>query len=51
LIHVIYATDKDIGSKPNDLHNFLKGWFETIAYMRSHQAETVRIVDPIGNAQ
>ncbi len=43
MIHVIYATDKDIGSKPNDLRNFLKGWFETIAYMRSHKAETVKI--------
>jgi len=43
MIHVIYATDKDIVSKANDLRNFLMGWFETIAYMRSHKAETVKI--------
>ena len=43
MIHVIYATDKDIASKPGDLRNFLKGWFETIAFMRAHKAETVRI--------
>ncbi len=43
MIHVIYATDKDIASKPDDLRKFLKGWFETIAFMRSHKAETVKI--------
>jgi ABC-type nitrate/sulfonate/bicarbonate transport system substrate-binding protein len=43
IIHVIYATNKAIATRPNDLRNFLKGWFETIAYMRSHKAETVKI--------
>src|SRR5215475_6634904 len=33
-IHVIFATDKLIASKPEMVRNFLKGWFETIAYMR-----------------
>jgi ABC-type nitrate/sulfonate/bicarbonate transport system substrate-binding protein len=42
-IHVIFATDKLIASKPEPLRNFLKGWFETIAYMRTHKAETVKI--------
>jgi ABC-type nitrate/sulfonate/bicarbonate transport system substrate-binding protein len=42
-IHVIFATDKLIASKPEPLRNFLKGWFETIAYMRSHKAETVSV--------
>jgi len=41
--HVIYATDKDIASRPGDLRKFVKAWFETIAYMRSHKAETVKI--------
>ncbi len=43
MIHVIYATDKDIAGKPDDLRNFLKGWFETIAFMRANKAETVKI--------
>jgi NitT/TauT family transport system substrate-binding protein len=47
LIHVIYATDKDIASKPDDLSKFLKGWFETIAYMRAHKDETVKIAGPV----
>ncbi|HEY7301370.1 MAG TPA: ABC transporter substrate-binding protein [Xanthobacteraceae bacterium] len=42
-IHVIFATDKLIAGKPAALRNFLKGWFETIAYMRSHKAESVKI--------
>jgi ABC-type nitrate/sulfonate/bicarbonate transport system substrate-binding protein len=43
IIHVIFATDKVIASRPDDLRNFLKGWFETIAWMRAHKAETVKI--------
>jgi ABC-type nitrate/sulfonate/bicarbonate transport system substrate-binding protein len=42
-IHVIFATDKLIASKPGPLRNFLKGWFETIAYMRQHKTETVKV--------
>ena len=41
--HVIYATDKDIAARPDDLRKFVKAWFETIAYMRGHKAETVKI--------
>jgi ABC-type nitrate/sulfonate/bicarbonate transport system substrate-binding protein len=43
IIHVIYATNKDIASRPDDLRKFLKGWFETIAFMGDHKAETVKI--------
>jgi ABC-type nitrate/sulfonate/bicarbonate transport system substrate-binding protein len=43
IIHVIYATNKDIANRPDDLRKFLKGWFETIAYMRANKAETVKI--------
>src|SRR3954463_8398771 len=42
-IHVIFATDKAITSKPEIVRNFLKGWFETITFMRSHKAETVKV--------
>ncbi len=43
IIHVIYATNKAIANRPEDLRGFLKGWFETIAYMRSHKDQTVKI--------
>jgi ABC-type nitrate/sulfonate/bicarbonate transport system substrate-binding protein len=42
-IHVIFATDKAIATKPGTLRGFLKGWFETIDFMRKNKAETVKI--------
>src|SRR5262245_1540871 len=42
-IHVIFATEKAIAGKPAVVLNFLKGWFETIAFMRTHKADTVKI--------
>ena len=42
-IHVIYATDKVIAEKPEVVKAFLAGWFESIRFMRSHKAETVKI--------
>ncbi len=47
IIHVIFATNKDIANRPDDMRKFLKGWFETIHYMRTHKAETVKIAAPI----
>lgn len=43
IVHVIFATDKIIAADPAKLRAFLKGWFETIAFMRSNRSETVRI--------
>jgi len=48
-IHVIFATNKIIGEKPDVLRNFLKGWFETIAFMRANKAETVAIAKDVIN--
>jgi NitT/TauT family transport system substrate-binding protein len=45
--HVIFATDKAIKDKPDDLRRFLKGWFDTIAFMRGHKDETVKIAMPV----
>ncbi|MGA8610559.1 MAG: ABC transporter substrate-binding protein [Xanthobacteraceae bacterium] len=42
-VHVIYASDALIASKPEALKAFLAGWFETIAYMRDHREETIDI--------
>jgi ABC-type nitrate/sulfonate/bicarbonate transport system substrate-binding protein len=49
VVHVIYATDALIASRPDAIRGFLKGWFETIAFMRKNKAETVAIAkDAIG---
>jgi NitT/TauT family transport system substrate-binding protein len=48
-IHVIFATDKAIATKPEALRAFLKGWFETIAFMRKNKAETVAIAKDVMN--
>jgi len=45
--HVIFAADKAIGAQPEQLRRFLKGWFETIAFMRTHKEETVKIAMPV----
>jgi NitT/TauT family transport system substrate-binding protein len=39
--HVIYARDEMIDKHPDVVRAFLKGWFETAAFMRTHRAETV----------
>jgi ABC-type nitrate/sulfonate/bicarbonate transport system substrate-binding protein len=41
--HAIFATNKLIAERPEAVRAFLKSWFETIAYMRAHKAETVKI--------
>jgi ABC-type nitrate/sulfonate/bicarbonate transport system substrate-binding protein len=46
-VHVIYATNKLIASKPDAIRNFLKGWFEAIAFMRHNKAATVAIAMPV----
>jgi NitT/TauT family transport system substrate-binding protein len=49
IVHVIYATDPLIASRPDAIRGFLKGWFETIAFMRKNKTETVAIAkDVIG---
>jgi NitT/TauT family transport system substrate-binding protein len=43
IMHVIFATDTAMAQKPAALSGFVKGWFETIAYMRQHKAKSVEI--------
>ncbi len=47
IIHVIYATDKAIAERPDALRKFVKGWFDTIAFMRSHKDDTVKIAGAV----
>ena len=45
--HVIFATDNVVGSHPDIVARFLKGWFMTVAYMRTHKAESVHSIAPV----
>jgi len=47
IVHVIYATDALIASRPGAIRGFLKGWFETIAFMRKNKAATVAIAKDV----
>ena len=38
---IIYASDKIIKDNPQAVRGFVAGWFETIAYAKSHKPETV----------
>jgi NitT/TauT family transport system substrate-binding protein len=42
-IHVIFATDKAIATRPAALRAFLNGWLAAIAFMRRDKAATVAI--------
>jgi ABC-type nitrate/sulfonate/bicarbonate transport system substrate-binding protein len=44
-----YASDAEIAQHPDTLRHFLKGWFETVAYLRAHKAEAVPIMAKIIN--
>jgi ABC-type nitrate/sulfonate/bicarbonate transport system substrate-binding protein len=48
-IHVIFATDNAIATRPAALRAFLKGWFDTIAFMRANRAATVAIAMDVLN--
>jgi ABC-type nitrate/sulfonate/bicarbonate transport system substrate-binding protein len=40
-IHVIFATDKLIASRPEAVRAFLKSWLESVAYMRANKAQAI----------
>jgi NitT/TauT family transport system substrate-binding protein len=41
MLHAIFASNDMVKNHPDQIRNFLKGWFETIAYMQTHRDETV----------
>jgi ABC-type nitrate/sulfonate/bicarbonate transport system substrate-binding protein len=46
-VHVIFATDKAIATKPASLRKFLAAWFETVAFMKSNRDQTVSIAKDV----
>lgn len=47
ITHVIYARNQLIEHKPQEVEAFVKGFFATLQYMRTHKAETVDIADKV----
>jgi ABC-type nitrate/sulfonate/bicarbonate transport system substrate-binding protein len=47
ITHAIYATDALIAKDPNSLRQFLKGWYETVAFVKTHRDDTIRISRPL----
>jgi NitT/TauT family transport system substrate-binding protein len=47
ITHVIFATNNLMARNPEAVRGFLRGWFETIAFMKSHPAETIASTRPI----
>ena len=43
LSNAIFATQQALRDRPDDVRRFIKAWFETVAFMRNHKAETVAI--------
>jgi ABC-type nitrate/sulfonate/bicarbonate transport system substrate-binding protein len=43
ITHVIFARNDLITKNPDAVRAFLKGWFETIAYMKAHKDKAVEI--------
>ena len=42
LTHAAYATDDLMAQHPDALRRFLKGWFATVAWMKTHKEEGLR---------
>ncbi|MGH7091868.1 MAG: ABC transporter substrate-binding protein, partial [Stellaceae bacterium] len=45
--HVTFATDDIIRQHPDEVRAFNEGWFETVKWMRTNKAESVRIATPV----
>jgi len=42
MMHVIYATNKIQEKNPDAVRRFLSAWFDTVKYMKTHKAETLK---------
>jgi ABC-type nitrate/sulfonate/bicarbonate transport system substrate-binding protein len=41
--HIIFARNDFVAQQPDLVRRFLRGWFTSVAYMRSHRAESIAI--------
>jgi NitT/TauT family transport system substrate-binding protein len=42
IAHIIYATNDMMAQHPDTVRRFLKAWYETVAFGRTHKAETIK---------
>lgn len=42
LAHAIFANNTMIAAHPDEIRRFLKAWFDTIAFAKTHKAEAIR---------
>ena len=49
--YVISATDNIIATKPEAVRGFLKGWFETIAFMRANKDKAVAVAAEVQHVE
>ena len=47
LLHAIFATNTFLASDPDTVRAFLKGWFQSVAFMRANREETLKIILPV----
>ena len=47
LLHAIFAANSFMARDPDAVRAFLKGWFQSVAFMRANKAETVKLAYPI----
>ena len=47
ITHVIFVRQNVIAERPQAVRAFLKGWFNTIAYMKTHKDKTVEITSKV----
>lgn len=48
-LYVIFATDDVIAKHPQAVRDFLKGWYETIAWMKANKTQAVAIAAKVQN--
>lgn len=47
LVHVIFATNDLMAKNPDALRRYVKAWFETVAFVKTHKDDTIRITRAI----
>ncbi len=50
ITHAIYATNSLMAKNPDAVRRFLQAWYESVAYAKSHEADTIRVVKPLLNS-
>jgi NitT/TauT family transport system substrate-binding protein len=46
-MYVLFATNEMLQAHPETVRAFVRGWFDTLAYVRAHKAETIRVANEV----